>query len=54
MSQSATQPWLTLVDAQTLAAGLGDSDLRIFDCRFALNDTGAGELAWREAHLPGA
>jgi thiosulfate/3-mercaptopyruvate sulfurtransferase len=46
--------WATLVDAQPLADRLGTNDLRIFDCRFALNDTAAGEFAWREAHVPGA
>lgn len=46
--------WTTLVDAETLAAHLHDADLRIFDCRFALNDTAAGERAWQEAHIPGA
>lgn len=51
--------WTTLVDAETLASHLHDADpkqagLRIFDCRFALNDTTAGERAWAEAHLPGA
>lgn len=51
--------WTTLVDAETLASHLHhadpkQADLRIFDCRFALNDTGAGERAWAEAHLPGA
>lgn len=51
--------WTTLVDAETLASHLHDvdlhrDDLRIFDCRFALNDTAAGERAWTQAHLPGA
>jgi thiosulfate/3-mercaptopyruvate sulfurtransferase len=46
--------WTTLVDAETLATRLGDDGMRIFDCRFALNDTAAGEFAWRQAHLPGA
>ena len=46
--------WTTLVDAEALAARLGVADLRLFDCRFALNDVGVGEAAWREAHLPGA
>jgi thiosulfate/3-mercaptopyruvate sulfurtransferase len=46
--------WTTLVDAEALAARLDADTLRIFDCRFALNDTAAGESAWREAHLPGA
>jgi thiosulfate/3-mercaptopyruvate sulfurtransferase len=46
--------WTTLVDAETLAAHLHDADLRIFDCRFALNDTAAGERAWQASHIPGA
>ncbi len=46
--------WTTLVYPQTLVDALGANDLRIFDCRFALIDTSAGEHAWREAHLPGA
>lgn len=46
--------WTTLVDAETLASHLHDADLRIFDCRFALNDTAAGEQSWAEAHVPGA
>ena len=46
--------WTTLVDAETLASHLHRSDLRIFDCRFTLNDTAAGERAWRQAHIPGA
>ncbi len=46
--------WTTLVDAGTLVERLGDARLRIFDCRFALNDTAAGESAWRASHLPGA
>lgn len=50
----ATSRWQTLVDPQALAARLGDPDLRLFDCRFALADTAAGEAAWRAARLPGA
>jgi thiosulfate/3-mercaptopyruvate sulfurtransferase len=46
--------WTTLVDAETLATHLHDADLRIFDCRFALNDTAAGERAWQESHIPRA
>ncbi len=56
--------WLTLVDAATLASYLREhaavaSDSRadalvIFDCRFSLADTEAGERAWREARIPGA
>jgi thiosulfate/3-mercaptopyruvate sulfurtransferase len=54
MSHDVQSQWTTLIDAQTLAALLGNHDLRVFDCRFALNDPGTGEAAWREAHLPGA
>lgn len=32
----------------------GCQDLVVFDCRFSLADTAAGEAAWREARLPGA
>ncbi|MFL6585659.1 MAG: sulfurtransferase [Luteimonas sp.] len=50
--------WTTLVDAPTLAASLGDPDLRIVDCRFTLAvsgaSDGAGEAAWRDTHVPGA
>jgi thiosulfate/3-mercaptopyruvate sulfurtransferase len=46
--------WTTLVDAETLAQHVQDADLRVFDCRFALNDTAAGEHAWQAGHLPGA
>ncbi len=54
MNETSRHRWTTLVDAGSLAARLGSDDLRIFDCRFALIDTAAGEAAWRESHLPGA
>jgi thiosulfate/3-mercaptopyruvate sulfurtransferase len=48
--------WSTLVGAQELMARLGDPQLRVVDARFVLAgaDPGAGEAAWREAHVPGA
>jgi thiosulfate/3-mercaptopyruvate sulfurtransferase len=46
--------WTTLVDAETVAAALGDPALALVDARFALSDPDAGRRAWREAHLPGA
>ena len=51
-----TMHWTTLVDAQVLAARLGDVQLRVVDARFVLAgaDAGAGERAWGESHLPGA
>ena len=54
MNDTGRHRWTTLVDAESLAARLGSDDLLIFDCRFALIDTAAGEAAWCEAHLPGA
>lgn len=54
MSHDARPQWITLIDAQALAAQLGNRDLRVFDCRFVLNDPGAGETAWSAAHIPGA
>jgi len=53
MNDSAS-PWRTLVAPETLAARLGDADLRIFDARFALNDPPSSEAAWRESRIPGA
>jgi thiosulfate/3-mercaptopyruvate sulfurtransferase len=48
--------WTTLVDAEELAARLGDPQLRLVDARFVLAGAApdAGEAAWRESHLPGA
>lgn len=46
--------WTTLVQAGTLSDALGRDGLAIVDCRFSLADTGAGEHAYREAHIPGA
>ena len=31
-----------------------EPDLRIVDCRYRLGEPGAGELLWREGHIPGA
>lgn len=46
--------WTTLADAETLAGALGRDDLVVIDCRFSLAEPGAGEAAWRDAHVPGA
>lgn len=54
MNATIRRRWNTLIDAESLADRLGSDDLRIFDCRFALLDTAAGEAAWRESHVPGA
>lgn len=44
----------TLIDRETLAGLHGRLQLRIVDCRFELSDPGAGERAYREAHIAGA
>lgn len=46
--------WTTLVQAETLSIALGRADLALVDCRFSLVNPGAGELAYQQAHLPGA
>ena len=48
--------WTTLVTPENVAKALGDPGLRVVDARFVLAgaDSGAGERAWRESHLPGA
>ncbi len=48
--------WTALVSCEDLAAKLQSPILRIVDARFVLagGDPGAGELQWREAHIPGA
>lgn len=47
-------PFTTLVSAAQLSAHLGDRDLVIVDCRFALDDVEWGRRAYAEAHIPGA
>ncbi|MEM9452628.1 MAG: sulfurtransferase [Myxococcota bacterium] len=44
----------TLVDVATLAAHLERSDWQPIDCRFELNDPGAGALKHAAATIPGA
>jgi thiosulfate/3-mercaptopyruvate sulfurtransferase len=43
-----------LVDAQTLAGHVNDPGWRVFDVRHQLADTGYGERAYGEGHIPGA
>lgn len=49
-----TTHWTTLVTAEALAAELGRDDLVVLDARFSLAEPGAGEAAYRAAHIPGA
>lgn len=44
----------TLITPETLNEHLGEPGTRIVDCRFDLARPDAGELAWRQAHIPGA
>lgn len=43
----------TLIDAAELAA-FAPEDVRIFDCRFDLQDPAAGEARFNAGHIPGA
>lgn len=43
-----------LLSPEDLAQRLGQSDLKILDCRFALEDPGYGRRAHAAGHLPGA
>jgi thiosulfate/3-mercaptopyruvate sulfurtransferase len=47
-------PHTTLIGTEALASLLADPDVVVVDCSFDLADTGAGEAAYREAHVPGA
>ncbi len=44
----------TLVSVAELAAHLVDPQWIVFDCRFDLADTAAGQRAYAQAHIPGA
>ena len=46
--------WTTLVPVETLSIALGRDNVVIVDCRFSLINPIAGELAYQQAHLPGA
>jgi thiosulfate/3-mercaptopyruvate sulfurtransferase len=43
-----------LVSSAWLRERLGDSGVRVVDCRYVLGQPGAGEPRWREGHIPGA
>jgi thiosulfate/3-mercaptopyruvate sulfurtransferase len=43
-----------LVTASWLRERLGDPGLRVVDCRYKLGEPGAGEVLWRDGHIPGA
>ena len=43
-----------LVTSAWLDARRAEEGLRVVDCRYRLGEPGAGELLWREAHIPGA
>ena len=46
--------YTTLIETSALAGMLADPSVAIVDCRFDLKDTGAGERAYAERHVPGA
>jgi thiosulfate/3-mercaptopyruvate sulfurtransferase len=43
-----------LVTAAWLRERLSDADVRVVDCRYRLGEPGAGQVLWREGHIPGA
>ncbi len=43
-----------LVSTSWLRERLGDPGLVVVDCRYRLGQPGAGEVLWREGHIPGA
>lgn len=43
-----------LLTAEQLSARLGQPNLVLLDCRFALEDPGYGQRVYREGHVPGA
>jgi thiosulfate/3-mercaptopyruvate sulfurtransferase len=47
-------PYRTLISANDTAAHNADPAWRIVDCRHDLTDTGAGERAYRDGHIPNA
>ena len=46
--------WNTLVQAEDLAAALGNEDLVVIDCRHSLADPEQGAGEYRRGHVPGA
>jgi thiosulfate/3-mercaptopyruvate sulfurtransferase len=49
-----TDGWTTLVQAEDLAARLGDAGLLVADCRVSLADRSAGPRMYAASHIPGA
>lgn len=47
-------PFGPLVSVEWLLGRLGQRDLVVVDCRWALGSPGAGQRAWQEAHIPSA
>lgn len=54
MMRSMDIPYTTVIDVDTLATHLGESNWAIIDCRFDLMDPTAGERAYGAGHIPGA
>jgi thiosulfate/3-mercaptopyruvate sulfurtransferase len=54
VSAGLSMDFHTTVSTVVLAEHLNDSAWVVFDCRFSLSDTGAGERAYAEGHIPGA
>ncbi|MFT7133428.1 MAG: thiosulfate/3-mercaptopyruvate sulfurtransferase [Cyclobacteriaceae bacterium] len=55
MTQSTVKPQQqTLIEVATLAARLGDKNLRLVDCRSSLLDPAAGATMFSQGHIDGA
>lgn len=44
----------TIISTQEVSTMIGQADVCIVDCRFALADTNGGRKAYEEGHIPGA
>lgn len=53
-STDRPRPPLSLRQPLRAVEALADGDPVIVDCRFRLDDTAAGEAAWRAGHIPGS
>jgi thiosulfate/3-mercaptopyruvate sulfurtransferase len=54
LSWIPSMPLAQLISADQLAARLGEANLVILDCRFALDDPQLGRRSYQAGHIPGA
>ena len=51
---SGTMTYTTIISTTDLAQHFDDPNWTVIDCRFKLDDTQAGRVAYRDGHIPGA